>query len=619
MKRSVSLGQNSVTNKCIMKKITILAVLLLCTLWSKAQNIIAFQSFENTSSDTWDFTPNPMPYSNVSQSYNWSVIDDILNIDSGQDADNFWGIRDLNNNGPGNGIEEHILDFEDISLVNQSDVVFQFYYHTNGFSNTDYIKVELFFDGLSQGEEIIPRNSEKWELFSRVVPNDVNTFSFIIKAKQNGKEEYAGLDSFSLIANADTTPDIIVQSPSQDETIILTKLGYTIDYIIQNFKLSSKNPSNQNNRDGDGYLVYQFDDAESEAAFIDDQIRMPSLSQGNHTLTIQFVTNDGDPLNPGISQSIDFTIQSVIQQLPFTEQFMYAADEVLGDQSIWTNQGTNKEVKVIGGNLSYPDLSSDQGNSILIQGNSKDPFVQFSTVSSGKVYFSFLAKVTDLTSFTSSSYFITLKDNTRISSRLWIQRDFNGDQKFKIGISDGASTNNYTATSYTANETLFIVMSYDLDSNIYSVIINPDASKPEPTASLSGTDTSPVSQLNSFDFRLDRPSTLPKIQIDALRIGTSWSDVTTNTLNTSENNISDQDKISFSPNPIHINEELTINGLDNKQTELEVQLFSLLGKQIFKQKKRNSKISLQHLSPGLYLVTILENNKMTKVSRLMIR
>ncbi|UZO81590.1 T9SS type A sorting domain-containing protein [Aquimarina sp. ERC-38] len=599
-----------------MRKITMIIGLLLCTLSINAQELIAFQSFEINAADTWNYQANPAAYENRLMSFAWTPTEEILLLDNASDGAMFWGIRDLNNSGPGMDVDEHIISFDAIDVSGKNDVVFQFYYNTFNFGNTDYIKVELIFDGLSQGEEVLKKNTQEWKLFSRVIPDGVTEFKVRIIAKQNGQKEYAGLDQFSVLANANTSPDVTITSPTENETIVITNAGKIVDFDVQNFVISSKTPTNQNNRDGDGFISYTFDNGTSNTAFIDDQIVISSLSDGNHSLSLQLVDNDGNPLVPNIETTVNFTIQVVLQELPFTEQFIYTSGEALGDQLIWTNENSGDDIEIINGNLSYPDLISDEGNSIRMLGSAKDAFVEFTNVDSGKVYTSFLLNVSSAIPPGNSSYFATLRGDTSFAMRLWLQSENN--TSYRIGISDGAGTDNYTSTTYNIGETVFIVVSYNLDSGVYNAIINPNVSQPEPNTTLIGTDNTPISKINNFHLRPNSSATTPTVQMDALRIGTSWSEVTTNVLS-----IDTIDKtlntINLAPNPVSQGEVLLILGRKaDKKPLTEVHIYSLLGELISKQRMKGSQILTDNLTPGTYILNFSDGNTVYKTSKLII-
>ena len=68
------------------------------------------------------------------------------------DGANFWGIRDLDNpNGGGNFY--HTLTFNPIDVSTYSNVVISFDYEAYGFEiGSDYMRYEVFEDGVGQGQ-----------------------------------------------------------------------------------------------------------------------------------------------------------------------------------------------------------------------------------------------------------------------------------------------------------------------------------------------------------------------------------------------------------------------------------------------------------------------------------
>ena len=181
-----------------MLKIYFLIFVSTISFHSNSQTTIAKQSFE-ISGDTWQpiiFSTAPCSIEDDSWNYH-SSLETIFPSEGNQ----FWGIRDLNGNcGSSN--------FEFISLPNTNisgfkNTILSFDYNVFEFDNGDDIKYELFFDDISQGEIIITEGSSNfstdgWQTETVNIPNIVNLVRIFISIKQNGANDYAGIDNIKL-------------------------------------------------------------------------------------------------------------------------------------------------------------------------------------------------------------------------------------------------------------------------------------------------------------------------------------------------------------------------------------------------------------------------------------
>jgi hypothetical protein len=246
--------------------------------------------------------------------------------------------------------------------------------------------------------------------------------------------------------------------------------------------------------------------------------------------------------------------------------FDYAPGAALSGQSntnvspslTWSYVGTganSADPKIGSGNLSYPGLPASVGNSALTDRTQSGasrlalPSAQIS----GTVYYSMLLKVTDITNLTNTttgSFLAGLNNTTGAGSSiaaagagLMIHRDPNNASAYNLGV--GVSTANadriFNTVAHDTSQTLFVVAAYQFnpgtdDDNAY-LWINPpsdsfglDVVPPADVSSLGALSTAAASdiatgQLTSVFLRNNsvEPS---QIQIDELRVDTSWAGVT---------------------------------------------------------------------------------------------
>lgn len=227
---------------------------------------------------------------------------------------------------------------------------------------------------------------------------------------------------------------------------------------------------------------------------------------------------------------IVISIQAVWGQAPLlhTENFDYPAGSLTGNGFWGTISGTIGQVQVVDGNLFYIGYMAPSGRSVaLVNGNSEDVRDTLVTISSGKVYISFLLNVTNSTGLGTGAYFAHVSNGwTNFNSRIWIRTSGSG---FNLGISKTSTTATivWGASVYDYGTTYLVVHSYEFatgtDNDSVKLWINPSISgaEPLPDATLfSGTD---LTQLTAFNLR--QANGTPNAIIDGLRIGTSWSEV----------------------------------------------------------------------------------------------
>lgn len=355
----------------------------------------------------------------------------------------------------------------------------------------------------------------------------------------------------------------------------------------------------------------------SDAGTIDLSAGDPSVdATGTITITgltegVNVVINAAD----GNICDVDYTIFAAdcvpSNDLPLYEPFDYTSGENLGDQTNWTNDNSGDEVLIASGSLNYTDLAISTGNSVSFDGGGFDPYIEFTAVSSGTVYASFIFTVTDQSAVTDSDggYFAVLGD---FDARLWVHPNPDPSSgTFEIGVSNGGSNPPFTTSTYNVGDAIFAVMSYDISTGTVNAWINPASGDfgavSAPTATITDTDASPATSLNQFLIRQDSANETPFITFDELRIGTSWADVTPNTLST--NNFETVDFTMY-PNPTSTG-KVTITTSNSGNVTANV--YDVLGKQVINRTVTNNTLDVSNLNAGLYIVKLTQNgNSVTK-------
>ncbi len=210
---------------------------------------------------------------------------------------------------------------------------------------------------------------------------------------------------------------------------------------------------------------------------------------------------------------------------------------VSGGATLGPSIGTN-DIVTTTGNLSYEGLRSSTDNIISIDSDSKESFLSFSNQTSGTVYYSFIAKVKEVddaqavgdkdsfagfTNDTSGSY-------SNLGATLWAIKA--SDTSYKLGISREGNLSSVQEDTFfhDENDEVFVVVGYDLDSDDVKLWVNPTSadlanSSSVPTENQLSNTGATLTNISAFSFHQEY-SKVPDVDIDELRIGTSWADVT---------------------------------------------------------------------------------------------
>jgi hypothetical protein len=375
-----------------------------------------------------------------------------------------------------------------------------------------------------------------------------------------------------------------------------------------------------------------------------------TIAEGNITISgIPEGTNFTLQVTGGNRSSCDLSrnINSpVCLPLPIHETFSYTASQNLISNLLWSDASTSEptnDIQVVlnndgGGNpilgnyYSSNQLPDPTGNFVRLDGRGSDPFIGFEGKTSGTVYASFLFHVTNMDDFKANpngGYFAILAESGgSFKSRLWIKDPTADGLKegltFQLGIStSGTASNVAYVRGFTANlaEPVFVVMAFDLSTQVTSLWINPDATSlgsttiPSKNASLTAVGNEEASSIGRFVLRQDSDSETPTIDFDELRIGTSWKDVTSNPT-ADVKNVSINGFATY-PNPI-TDKRFTITS--NSSDQKNITIFNVLGKKVFTTNfsAKNKEINVSNINSGIYILKVIENGK-TATKKLVIR
>ena len=400
-----------------------------------------------------------------------------------------------------------------------------------------------------------------------------------------------------------TDPILTITGPSADQIFGYATTTVDVTFTTENFDLT-----------GGNFVEYIVNSGAAQTT-TSSPITVNVMPGTSYTISLELKDGMGS-LTPQVLETITFSTEVAPPSLPIIEQFDYTVGQNLVDQELWKNASdSSDEILIASGNLSYEGLASDVGNSVSFDGVGSDSYLEFVPVTTGKVYASFLMRVTDISSFTTDGYFSSLIQNaTTFGPRIFLKpNDTTND--FEIGIGNGGSTSVYSSEGYAINTDLFIVYSYDITTGVANLWINPVAGEAEPTTTLTETDATPLDSVSAFLIRQDSASETPFMIMDELKLGTSWEAVTEATLSVADFNPQDR-SFRFYPNPV---KDGVIHFSSDSTENTEIKIFNILGKEMISKKLDGSSINVSNLSQGVYLAQIIVDGQKAATTKIIIR
>lgn len=340
-----------------------------------------------------------------------------------------------------------------------------------------------------------------------------------------------------------------------------------------------------------------------------------------------------------------FTTVTSFGQTIFYEGFNYTspgnvggslatASDAIGSNNWATHSNTattgTGTVDVLSGTLSYNGIAPSTGNKVLLPASRtttpRDINRGFSTTAT-TIYYSFLINVLDATQLTAApitstdNYFISLGSSsgnavTSLFGRVSITSS-NAGANYRLHISNTSTgTLTYTENPVDLNfgTTNLVVVKYDRSSNptVATFWVNPTSlGGAEPASTL--TNSAGTATVIAFASVCLRNSTAtPKAEIDEIKVGLTYADVTSLVL--SNNQFNEIAGFSMYPNPVS-NGKLFISSDNN--IEKTVAIYDLIGKEIINQTVTNE-LNISSLTAGVYVVKVTEEGK-TATRKLIVR
>jgi len=311
--------------------------------------------------------------------------------------------------------------------------------------------------------------------------------------------------------------------------------------------------------------------------------------------------------------SLGYTTAQV--NLPHYEAFDYPVGDSLPMHG-WTGLNSGDQIFVTGGSLSYSGLAASAGNKIEFGESGRDFHKLITAQTSGTVYMSYIMKVTDLGSLDATGGYFTGfgASTTTFGGTNWVKKG--PGTGFNIGV-NAKSTASYTVwdnTEYSVGSVVFIVFSLEIiagsNNDIAKMWINPAAgtfggSSP-PGHTLTVTNGAAVlSSIERIFLRQDSDLETPKVvELDEIRVGTSWAQVTPLGSGITENN----DISGFKVLPSISNGKFVISF--NPKTSYDVLIYNMLGVVVYNSTNMNASlpVNISDQGKGIYFVQLKDNN-----------
>lgn len=232
-------------------------------------------------------------------------------------------------------------------------------------------------------------------------------------------------------------------------------------------------------------------------------------------------------------------LPSVRSQLLMHEPFDYPAHPTDGiftqSGGLWVRINTGDSILVDNGSLSYPGLAASSGNKIKFDGGGSDNYRVFSSQTSGTVYMSFILNVSALGGLTTTggyfTGFIQANSTSAFGGTVWTRLSTTTG-KYNVGVSTRSnSTVSWLPADLDPGTSYFIVSAYEIitgtANDVAKIWLNTTAiGGSEPPADATSAPGTDLPSIERTLLRQDNATNTPFIEIDEIRVGTTWASVT---------------------------------------------------------------------------------------------
>ena len=220
----------------------------------------------------------------------------------------------------------------------------------------------------------------------------------------------------------------------------------------------------------------------------------------------------------------------ILPQTLLEENFDYTTNSTLTDNGWIAYSGDAIDPIVVeSSNLNYTDYqSSNIGGSVTVDAVGEDVYSSLSSEqTSGTVYVSLLVNVSNATTSADGDYFFGLGSTGAgtIGGRLYIKKS---GSNFAFGISKTTGTTSYTDFVYSFNSTYLVIIKYIINSgasndDVALFVVNGTIPETEPTPTITQPTESSSDPSSMSVVAIRQNSTTNVVNIDGIRVATSWA------------------------------------------------------------------------------------------------
>jgi len=224
--------------------------------------------------------------------------------------------------------------------------------------------------------------------------------------------------------------------------------------------------------------------------------------------------------------------------LPHHDAFNYTNGQSLPSQTAggwFLSASATSDMLITTGSLTYSNLASSSGNKVSFEGGGEDAIKTFTATTSGTVYYSYLMNITGMTGFTGGTFTGFINSGTLapgsgdVRGCVWVRPSTTGN--YNIGFSPRSNGSPvYGTADYPIGTPVLIVVSHQFvsgnNNDIVKLWVNPTPGQSQPAENMTALMSSDPANLGGFFIRQNSNASTPKVELDELRFGLNWADVT---------------------------------------------------------------------------------------------
>jgi hypothetical protein len=158
------------------------------------------------------------------------------------------------------------------------------------------------FDGVADSTMLSPAFQEFTAAIGNGSTADITiTFNFL-----NAGDEDIAIDNIRIIDGYVLSPSLAITSPAEATIFNPETTAVDVELSVQNFVVATAG-------NGDGHIHYAVDGGSNVMKFDTNPISLTGLASGAHSVYVELVDDNHDPLSPEVNTTVNFTIATYTQ------------------------------------------------------------------------------------------------------------------------------------------------------------------------------------------------------------------------------------------------------------------------------------------------------------------